>query len=427
MTDLGHASGIVAAIRAREVSAEEVARRCLDAIHAAEPTLQAWSHLDDEQVLAQARERDAAQAADPASVGSLHGVPVGVKDIVDVAGMPTTNGADIPVDGPAERDAVSVARLRAEGAVIVGKTVTTEYALFRPGPTTNPHDPSRTPGGSSSGSAAAVGAGTIPLAIGTQTAGSIVRPASFCGVVGAKPTVGSVPRDGVTLCSSTLDTVGLLGSDVDGVSRGLAAMAADPEGFTPASVEGMRVGFARTFEWAEIDADARDHVERGVAALRDHLDIAELELPEMMRGLVQAQKVIMGVECADELEGVRTANGDLLSDKLLRTLDEGEGWRWAYGPAVDHAALGRAVLEQVFDEVDVLLAPSVLGEAPGVESTGDPLLCRMWTLLGTPAVAIPGLTGPDGLPLGIQVIAAPGRDAVALGAAAELTELLASR
>lgn len=425
MTYPRHATDIVAAIRAREATAEEVARRCLDAIAEVEPTLRAWAYLDEDAVLDQARQRDREQAEDPATVGLLHGVPIGIKDIIDVAGMPTGNGADIPVDGPATTDAVAVARLRAEGAVIVGKTVTTEFALFRPGPTTNPLDASRTPGGSSSGSAAAVGAGTIPLAIGTQTAGSIVRPASFCGIVGAKPTGGSVVRDGVTMCSSTLDTIGLLGSDISGVSAGLSVMAADPESFTPAAVDGLRVGFCRTFEWGEIDPVGRDVVEAGVAGLTDHLDVVDVDLPVMMRGIVQAQQVIMNVECADELADVRAEHGDLLSSTLLQVLDAGEAWRWAYGPAVDHAALGRALLDQLFAEVDVLIAPAVLGEPPGVESTGDPLLCRMWTLLGTPAIAVPGLTGPSGLPVGVQVIAPPGRDAIALGAAERIASLLA--
>ena len=417
MTDPRHVTEIVAAIRSRQVTAEQVARRCLDAIAELEPTLQAWAHLDEEAVLEQARERDRQQAEDPASVGLLHGVPVGVKDIIDVAGMPTGNGADIPVDGFATTDAVVVARLRAEGAVIVGKTVTTEFALFRPGATTNPHDASRTPGGSSSGSAAAVGAGTIPLAIGTQTAGSIVRPASFCGIVGAKPTVGSVVRDGVTMCSSTLDTIGLLGSDVPGVAAGLSVMASDPESFTPAAVDGLRIGFCRTFEWGEMDRSAQEVVETGVRGLADHLDVVEVDLPMMMRGIVQAQQVIMNVECADELADVREEHEALLSPKLLQVLDAGEAWRWAYGPATDHAALGRALMDQLFAEVDVIIAPAVLGEPPLADSTGDPLLCRMWTLLGTPAIAVPGLTGPSGLPVGVQVIAPPGRDAIALGAA----------
>jgi Asp-tRNA(Asn)/Glu-tRNA(Gln) amidotransferase A subunit family amidase len=423
---LGTVLEIVAAIRSGATSAEEVARRCLDAIEAAEPILQAWCHLDAVAVIDEARERDRQWERDRASVGPLHGVPIGVKDIIDVAGMPTTNGADIPVDGPATHDADVVAVLRAAGAVIVGKTVTTEFALFRPGPTTNPHDPSRTPGGSSSGSAAAVGAGTIPLAIGTQTAGSVVRPASFCGVVGGKPTVGSVPRDGVTLCSPTLDTIGMIGSDVEGVALALGVMASDPENFTPTSVDdSLRVGFCRTFDWDAIDPQARDVVESGVSALADDLHLIEVDLPEAMRELVAAQRTIMAVEIADQLGAVRSAHESALSPGLIAVLDDGEMRRSDYDQAVATAAAGRLALDEVFGHVDVLLAPAVLGEAPSIDSTGDPLLCRMWTLLGTPTIAVPGLEGPNGLPIGLQVVGPRGRDGVALGAARTIADLLA--
>ncbi len=422
---LGTVLEIVTAIRSGATSAEDVARLCLDAIEAAEPTLQAWCHLDAVAVVDEARERDRQWADDRASVGPLHGVPIGVKDIIDVAGMPTTNGADIPVDGAATRDADVVARLRAAGAVIVGKTVTTEFALFRPGPTTNPHDPARTPGGSSSGSAAAVGAGTIPLAIGTQTAGSVLRPASFCGVVGGKPTVGSVPRDGVTLCSPTLDTIGMIGSDVEGVALALGVMASDPENFTPTSVDdSLRVGFCRTFDWDAIDPDARDAVETAVDGLADDLPVIEVELPEAMRDLVVAQRTIMTVEIADQLRGVRDAHGDRLSPGLLAMLEDGDAQRSDYDRAIAIAAAGRLALDEVFGHVDVLLAPVVLGEAPPIDTTGDPLLCRMWTLLGTPAIAVPGLHGANGLPIGLQVVGPRGRDGVALGAARSIADLL---
>lgn len=419
------AAAIITAIRSGATTAEGVARRCLAAIEAAEPELRAWAYLDADAVLAEARDRDRRFAEDRASVGPLHGVPVGVKDIIDVAGMPTTNGADIPVDGPARTDADAVARLRAAGAVIVGKTVTTEFALFRPGPTTNPHDPSRTPGGSSSGSAAAVGAGTIPLALGTQTAGSVVRPASFCGVVGGKPTVGSVPRDGVTLCSSTLDTVGIIGTDVEGVALALGVMAADPENFVPTTVDdSLRVGFCRTFDWDAVDADARTAIESGVTRLAGDLEVIEIELPEAMRDLVAAQTTIMTVEVADELAGVHAAHGAALSPGLRQLVVDGEAMRGDYDAALATAAAGRLALDEVFGQVDVLLAPAVLGEAPPLDTTGDPLLCRIWTLLGTPTIAVPGLVGRRGLPIGVQVIGPRGRDGIALGAARRIAELL---
>lgn len=398
------------------MTARQVTEAHLDAITAREPSLHAFAHLDPSAALAAA---DAVDAG-PGAAGALAGVPVGVKDILDVAGMPTSNGADVPVSAPAGDDAAAVARLRAAGAIVVGKTVTTEYALFRPGPTVNPHDPTRTPGGSSSGSAAAVGAGVLPLAIGTQTAGSIVRPASFCGVVGGKPTVDLVPRAGTTMCSPTLDTIGLLGRDVDDVALGLGVLADDPGAFRAVAPSGA-IGFVRTFEWDQVDPEARTRIEAGVVrAQQAGIDIVEVALPDALRGLVRAQQAVMGAEAVTALAEVRAQHEAWLSPSLRRTLDDGRAWRWALDAALVHAAVAREAILELFTQVEVLLAPAVLGEAPAAATTGDPLLCRQWTLLGTPTVAVPGLRGPAGLPLGVQTIAAPGRDAVALGAAAAL-------
>ena len=421
-TSVGWTAGRIAdAVRSGERTARQVVGEHLEAIMAREGELRAWAHLDPDATLAAADELD----ADARRGGPLAGVPVGVKDIIDVAGMPTTNGADVPIHGPAAADAACVARLRAAGAVIMGKTVTTEYALFRPGPTTNPHDRSRTPGGSSSGSAAAVGAGTVPLAIGTQTAGSVVRPASFCGVVGAKPTFGAVPRQGTTLCSPSLDTIGLLGNDVAGVATGLGVMAGNLDDYTP-TVSVGRVAFVPTFEWAAIEPTAREAIEAGVERLRTAgIDVVERALPEAMRGLVRAQQALMGAETVVELAAVRAEHGASLSPQLRAYLDDSLAWEWAVAAAREHAAAGAVALEELFDGVDVLLAPATLGEAPTADSTGDPLLCRQWTLLGTPCVAVPGLTGAQGLPLGIQTIARPGDDARALGAAAGIMQALA--
>lgn len=417
------AGRIAAAVRAGELTAEQVVGDHLDAIAAREPDLQAWAHLDRELAIAAARAVD----ADPAAAGALAGVPIGVKDIVDVAGMPTRNGSTIPVDVAAAADAVAVARLRAAGAIPIGKTVTTEYALFQPGPTVHPLDSTRTPGGSSSGSAAAVAAGTVPLAIGTQTAGSVVRPASFCGIVGAKPSLGAVPRDGVTLCSSTLDTIGMLGASVADVALSLGVMAGDPEAFRPAELGARpRIGFTRTFEWEDIDADARRTVERAIERLTTDADVVEVVLPETMRGLAAAQQAIMLVECADELDAVRRMHGEHLSPALHRVLRGGDAHRWAYAAAVAHAAAAARDLAGLFADCDVLVAPSVLGEAPARATTGDPLLCRAWTLLGTPTVAVPGLVGSGGLPLGVQVIAPVGRDDLALGGAMLVAERLSA-
>ncbi len=427
MSDLTSSVGrsamdIAAAVKAGEMTAERVVTDHLEAIAAREPDLRAWVHLDARAAMAAARAVD----ADPAAAGPLAGVPFGVKDIVEVAGMPTRNGSTIPVDGPADADAIAVARLRAAGAIPLGKTVTTEFALFQPGPTRHPFDADRTPGGSSSGSAAAVAAGTVPLAVGTQTAGSIVRPASYCGIVGAKPTFGRIPRDGVTLCSSTLDTIGMLGASVADVALALGVMADDREAFRPSDLgHRPRIGFCRTFEWDDIDPEVRNTLEAGVQRLAADVEVVEVAMPEPMRGLVAAQLAVMLVECADELDGVRTRHGEHLSAALRRVLRSGDGHRWAYDAARAHAAAAASHLDELFADCEVLLAPSVLGEAPPRATTGDPLLCRQWTLLATPTVSVPGLTGPGGLPLGMQVVAPVGRDDLALGGAARIAELLA--
>ncbi len=417
------ARAIAAAVRAGEVSAEQVVSDHLHMVTSREDELLAWAYLDPDAAVAAA----AAIDRDPGSAGPLAGVPLGVKDVFDVEGMPTANGADIPADGPAGGDAAVVARLRAAGAIPFGKTVTTEFALFRPGPTTNPHDPTRTPGGSSSGSAAAVGAGSVPLAIATQTAGSVVRPAAFCGIVGGKPTFGAVPRDGLTLCSSTLDTIGLFGRSVADVALGLGVMAADRAGFTAAELDRRaRLGFSRTFEWDELEPTTRTAIEAAVERIARDVEVVEVDLPVEMQGMATAHRAVMDVEVVDHLAAVRARHGALLSPELRRRLDAGEGWRWAYEAALAHARVGRDHLDTVFADVDALLAPAVLGEAPSIETTGDPLLCRQWTLLGTPAVAVPGLTGPAGLPLGVQIVAPIGRDDLALGAAELVEGLLSS-
>lgn len=425
MTTVGRAAlDIAAAVSRREVTAVEVVREHLEAVAARETELQAWALVDPDGALAAAEVVDAAIAVGREPL-PLAGVPFGVKDIIDVQGLPTGNGADHPPSSPATDDAACVARLRRAGAIPLGKTVTTEYALFRPGPTRNPHDVTRTPGGSSSGSAAAVAAGTVPLAIGTQTAGSVIRPASFCGIVGAKPTVGVVPRGGVTLCSSTLDTIGLLGSDVAGVAAGLSTMSAgataDGEGPDPGS---LRVGYCRSFEWPALEASTRTLLDAAAERLAGHLDVREVTLPEAFVGLAEAQTTIMAVEVADHLREIRDRYGDALSEGLHAFARLGASRRWGYDAAVVHAAGAQAHLDEVFADVDVLLTPSVLGEAPPRDTTGDPLLCRQWTLLGTPVVAIPALRGPAGLPVGVQVVAQLRRDRVALDAAAVIADLL---
>ncbi len=415
---------LVTLLRAGELGAVELTRSCLEAIEAREGELRAWAHLDPELALAQAGELDRLPAGER---GPLHGIPVGVKDIIDTADMPTGYGSPIYSGNRPGADAEVVTRLRSAGAVVIGKTVTTEFALFHPGPTVNPHDPSRTPGGSSSGSAAAVGAGTVPLALGTQTAGSVIRPASFCGVVGVKPTFGAIPTRGVRPCSPALDTVGVFARDVAGAAHAVGVLSGAG---TPAHASGapkrLRVGVARTPEWDLVPADAAARIEQAINALADAVDVSEVVLPSPFAGLVEAQTCVMNVEVTHALAVERSYRYTELSPILQRQLAAGDKAAWAYDAARAHIDRCRGLLPIAFAGADVLLAPSTLGEAPPLdEGTGDPLLCRAWTALGTPAVSVPGLTGPAGLPLGLQVIAAPGRDDLALAGAQQIEEVLA--
>lgn len=424
MSDLTELSAVEAAgrIQAGELSSVELVSACLDRIVARDEEVRAWAYVDPEVVLREARDRDR-----EGSRGPLHGVPVGVKDIVDTADQPTELGSPIHAGRRPPADAGSVARLRAAGAVILGKTVTTEFALFSPGPTTNPHDPARTPGGSSSGSVAAVADGMVPVALGTQTAGSVVRPASFCGVFGLKPTFGAFPLDGVKQVSPSLDTLGHFARTAEDLAVAAGVLAGRVGSFAPETPDRpWRVGFVRTHEWAHADPSTRDRIERAVDLLAGEAELDEVDLPPHWSGLVAAQTVIMEAEAAVALAPERRDHADRLSANLLEMLDRGAH----HDPeAVRHArALAdrcRAELRDVVADRDVLLAPSVLGEAPvGLDHTGDPLLCRMWTLLGTPTVAVPGLRGPAGLPLGVQVVAPHGRDALAIGVAGWLAPLL---
>jgi Asp-tRNA(Asn)/Glu-tRNA(Gln) amidotransferase A subunit family amidase len=417
------AEAVVAATTAGERSAVEVVSSCLERIAAVEDDLQAWAHLDPDLALDRAAELDRLPAGER---GPLHGVPVGVKDIFDTADQPTSYGSPIYEGARPARDATAVARLRAAGAVIVGKTVTTEFALFHPGPTRNPHDPSRTPGGSSSGSAAAVAAGCVPVAVGTQTAGSVVRPAAFCGVPGAKPTIAAVPTDGVRPCSHTLDTVGTFARTVDDAALALGVMAGDVDRFRPVAVDDRaRLGFVRTPQWELLGPAVQATIEAGVERLARDADVVEFELPAPFAGLVDAQRTIMGVEAARLLADVRHEHAGQLSEQLRAYLDEGATLATGYDDALTLRARCRDRLGEVFAGLDAAIAPAVLDEAPPRASTGDPVLCRMWTLLGTPTVAVPGLTGRNGLPLGVQVVAAPGHDGRALGVAAWAVAALA--
>jgi Asp-tRNA(Asn)/Glu-tRNA(Gln) amidotransferase A subunit family amidase len=411
-------------IAAGESSAEAELRAAFERIEAREADLQAWVALGRDQALAAARRLDRGPAD-----GKLHGVPIGIKDIMATHDLPTGCGSPIYRGWQPPFDAAVVALARRAGAVVAGKTVTTEFAHFNPGPTVNPHDATRTPGGSSSGSAAAVGAGLVPLATGTQTAGSIVRPAAFCGVAGYKPSFGLIDTAGVKPLAVTLDTIGVLGSTVADTAlfveavSGLDLVAAAERAEVP-----RRIGLCRSPAWEQVSPE----MEAGFVALPARLEAAggcvvDCELPPIAAEALAAHLRIMSFEAARALAYEAESHWASLSPRLQALMTDGEAIsRDDYRRDQALLVVLDAALDQVFDEFDVLLSPSAAGVAPlKTLGTGDPQFNRLWTLAGTPAVNVPGLFDPAGLPLGVQILAPVGQDAAAIEAAAWLERVLA--
>ena len=425
-------------VREGRVTSGELVRDCLARIDEAEATIQAWVFLDRDHALQQAEAADQHRKQGKA-LGSLHGVPIGIKDIFDTGDMPTALGSPLWAGAMPPRDAAVVARLREAGAVIMGKTVTTEYAYRQPGPTTNPHDPARTPGGSSSGSAAAVAACMVPGAVGSQTNGSVIRPAAFCGVVGFKPTHGLVPRTGMLRLSRTLDHVGvfartvpdaallaevLVGYDEDDpdtrpVARPpLAAVATSQPPLPP------RLAFLRSPAWARAEPETREAFAELVAALGP--TVTEIELGAGFERAVEMHGTIVEVEIAHNLRRDEEKGGDRLSPALRDVMERGRQRAAVdYVAAIAGAAALNEALDPVFDEFDAIVTPAATGEAPrGLATTGDPIFCTTWTYLGTPAVTLPLLRSTAGMPLGVQLVARRGGDARLLRTAHWLVETL---
>lgn len=406
-----------------ELTCESVVERCLDRIAAREGDVRAWTLVDGEGALAQARAQDRAGAGGP-----LKGIPIGVKDLIDTAGLVSAYGSPIYSGHVPAMDASCVALTKQAGGIVLGKTVTTEFAYFNPGPTANPHQLDRTPGGSSSGSAAAVADGMVPLAFGTQTAGSIVRPAAYCGCVGYKPTYGLLDRTGIRPFADSLDTLGVLGGDVAdaaffvSVLSGRDELRVDGVDITP-----VRVGLCRPPEWASASSAMQQAFEAAAARLSAAgATVVEITLPQSFDHLGDAQKVVMAYEASRCLVAEEISAPEKLSPKLAQLLAEGRAFGpQAYDAARKRASRARHALFAVMDDVDVLMAPAAPGEAPlRTEGTGDPVFSRAWTLLGTPCVALPCGRGPHGLPLAIQAIGGRGQDAATLRAAAWMEGVL---
>lgn len=410
MTGLNRLSATDAArkLAAREISAEALLNDCLDRIAQREPDVRAWTHLDANAARERARVLDRG-----AVVGPLHGLPIGVKDLFDTVDMPTTYGSPIYAGHRTASDAAAVALARAAGAIVVGKTVTTEFATFHPGPTRNPHNLAHTPGGSSSGSAAAIADFMVPLAFGSQTAGSIVRPAAFCGVVGYKPTYGTVNRVGARMISDTLDTVGALARTVPDVALFIGVLGGRPELLIEdAAASAPRVGICRTYQWDQAQPESRTAFEHASRTFeRTGATLRDVVLPKSFAALADAQIAIMTHEVAGCLSYERINHRNKLSADMIRMIDAGlRVSKQQYDAALALAHACRHELDDVFRDVDVLVAPSAHGEAPDGMATGDPLFQRTWTLLRTPCVHLPSGRGPRGLPLGITVVGAIGGD-----------------
>lgn len=412
---IGAAKAVELLLR-RELSAEQLVKDCLARIAEREAQVQAWEVVDAEGALRAARRVDGLRERP-----LLCGLPVGIKDLIETSELPTTYGSRIYRDHRPARDAACVRALREAGAVILGKTVTTEFAGYAPSRTRNPRDLSRTPGGSSSGSAAAVADGMVPLALGTQTAGSVIRPAAFCGVIGWKPAYGTFSLEGVKPLSPSLDTLGFFTRELADVPLVSAALAGGTPRPLPSLPRRPVFGLCRTDLWERAEPSTRQAIEAAAARLaRSGAEVREVELPASFAGLLEAQVAIMGGETAVSLRRELEDFPDALSARLREVLEAGRACspeRLAAARA--QAALCRGELDTLLGPLDALLTLAVAGEAPaGLDTTGDPSFCRIWTLLGTPCASLPVLRGPAGLPVGLQLVGKRGGDEALLGAAA---------
>jgi len=413
------------AIRDGLMSSEELVRACLARVQEADGSVQAWAFLDADYALAQARARDE-QRREGGPLGPLHGVPIGIKDIIDTLDMPTELGTVLHAGRTPACDASVVAMLRGSGAVVLGKTTTTECAMYAPSKTRNPHDPERTPGGSSSGSAAAVAAGMVPLALGTQTNGSVVRPAAFCGVFGFKPTHGLIPRHGIMRLSRALDQVGIFARTLEDVALGCETLVGyderDPDTRPRARIPfaGLAacepplppmLAFVRTPLWERADEETREAFDELVQALEDR--VVEIDLGPSALGALEIHRTIMEAEMAASLAAEYDRGRDRLSDGLRAQLERGRAvTAFDYQNALARARLVNAGFEEIFERCDAILTPAAAGPAPkGLGSTGDPSFCTLWTLCGMPALALPLMRSGSGLPLGVQLVGARDSDA----------------
>jgi amidase len=406
MTDPNRLSATeaLARMRAGTLSAEALMAACHERIRMREPEVGAWAHLEADRALDGARAVGETQPR-----GVLAGIPLGVKDVIDTGDMPTQYNSPFYSGFRPRVDAACVALARREGALVVGKTVTTEFASRVPGPTRNPHNGAHTPGGSSSGSAAAVADFMVPLAFGTQTGGSVIRPAAYCGVVGYKPTYGSINCAGLKHLAESLDTIGVLARTVEDCALLVHAVSGRSLPDFAAADHAPRIGLWRTSRWEKASTATHARLEDAAKRLAQQSAIVrELVLPPDFDRLYDDQQTISNFEMARGLAAEWRAHPALLSEHMRRQIELHLGMpRSRYTDALRHAARCRSRFDEVLANhgVDVLLTPSAPDEAPqGLASTGDSLFNRNWTLLGLPCITLPAGEGSHGLPIGIQLV-----------------------
>jgi Asp-tRNA(Asn)/Glu-tRNA(Gln) amidotransferase A subunit family amidase len=406
-------------IRDGVISSEQLVEACLQRIREIDEQVQAWAFLDADYALAQARATDQLRLSGQ-PIGPLLGVPVGIKDIFDTADMPTEYGSVLYAGRTPSRDATAVSLLRAAGAVIMGKTVTTEFAYFAPGKTRNPHNPEHTPGGSSSGSAAAVAAEMVPLALGSQTNGSTIRPAAFCGVVGFKPTHGLISRHGVLALSRTLDHVGLFARTIDDIALLAEQLIGyderDPDTRPRTRIPFVEVAaeepplppmfaFVKTPYWERADDETKEGFAELIETLGDRVE--EVELFPSAAEAWEWHKTIMDAEMAANLEREYEQGRVRLSEPLRALLERGQKIRAVeYQRALAQITpVHESFLELFEQRYNAILTPAAPGPAPkGLASTGDPSFCTLWTYCGMPAITLPLLEAENGLPIGVQLV-----------------------
>ena len=412
------AVNIVQSLKKGEFTCEELVTNYIDHINKYEKNVEAWEFFDETLILEQAKKLDQDHQLGKVH-GDLHGVPVGIKDIFDTENMPTSDGTEIHKENPSWNDCTVVSKLKQAGAIIMGKTVTTELAYYSPGKTKNPHDPTRTPGGSSSGSAAAVASHMVPLAIGSQTNGSVIRPASYCGVVGYKPTKGLISRHLVLQISRALDQIGVFSNTLEDaalISEQLFGYdKQDPDTSLSAKPKLLDAtkqkpplepifAYIKLPFMDELDEDAK----KGFEEIKDELKgkIDEIELPEGFVDIPEWHKVIMESDMARSFSVEYTKSKHKLSNNIIEAIERGMKYTAVeYNNALSKIDAANIYFKQFFYDYDAILTPSASGEAPkGLKSTGNPIFCTIWTFCGMPCITLPLLQGNNGLPIGVQLV-----------------------